>query len=85
MACGPQKVKSLSKRPMKHSLCAFSLHKHDFQSIYEHLTVGLDFVCRIINGKIFPYCRYLTTNKLDASSQKCLRVELISRGLHTLP
>lgn len=53
MACGLQEVKSFSKRPMKHILCAFALHKLDFQSIYEHLTVGLDFIGRINHGKVF--------------------------------
>lgn len=69
MACGLQEVKSLNKRPVKHSLFTFALHKHDFQSIYEHLTVGLDFVCRIIHGKVLNTVNMcLSKNKLDDSS-----------------
>lgn len=61
MACGLQELKSLNKRPMKHSLCAFAFHKHDFQSIYEHLTVGLDFFLQNNSWQGFPYCEHVFT------------------------
>lgn len=75
-------MESLSKRPMKLCLCSFAFHKHDFQSIYEHLTVGLEFDGRIIHGKVFPTVNMcLSINKQDNSSQKCLRAGWISQDL----